>query len=303
MRRSLEVVLGLLDTEVPALLSAEDFAGPMAPSLDLFERMGFLPAEPGMNPVPSCQHCLAGTPYRLAGRHHCNCCGEEVSLVALQIRRLEPEPLLGCLARVWGLCGGVVRLADGLWRLGSLEEGAQATECFYLRGENLPDASRRRLLAYRSVIVLHGKPRRPEIEGYAGRYLALVDVLCVEEYRLVATSLLTSERRGGVIRFDRRTGALYAGDELLGRIPPGSREFHLIAMLADYPGEVVPYAELKRHVGAATGSRDETEEATFCHKLKSRIKHAHGITIIDRLIRTDRRGGGYLLEAALEFRS
>ena len=255
-----------------------------------------------MNPVPTCPLCLAGTPYRVERRYLCNHCRGEVPIESLQLRRLDLESMLRWLAIAWNLRGEIKQVSDALWRLGSWEVGVEATECFYLRGESLPEAARRRLLAYRSVLVLHGKPARPAIDGFAGRFLSLVDALHIEADRLVVLPLTSSTRRGGPVRFDRRTGTLHAGEERLGRIPPGSREFHLIACLADAPGAVVPYADLKRHVGAASGSRDETEEATFCHKLKSRIKHAHDVEVIDRLIRTDRRSGGYLLETSLEFR-
>ena len=58
----------------------------------------------------------------------------------------------------------------------------------------------------------------------------------------------------------------------------------------------MPYRDLKRAVLARTGGRSETDEATFCQKLKSRIKekYVHGI---DRLVVTTNKGDGYRLRA------
>ncbi|MBI1812414.1 hypothetical protein HY285_00800 [Candidatus Peregrinibacteria bacterium] len=55
------------------------------------------------------------------------------------------------------------------------------------------------------------------------------------------------------------------------------------------------YTDLKHFVCDQANSRDGTDEATFCHKLKGRIKTDHHIALIDRLIQTDRKSGGYLL--------
>jgi hypothetical protein len=60
----------------------------------------------------------------------------------------------------------------------------------------------------------------------------------------------------------------------------------------------VPYADLKHEVLRRSGSADTTEEATFCQKLKSRLKK--GLPAIDRLVVTTNKGDGYRLRAFLE---
>jgi hypothetical protein len=295
MRHGLEFLLGLLDERSPASLSREEIEGPHAGAIRLFRSMGFLGSEPSMNPVASCPHCLAGTPYPLGARYRCSRCGSEVDIRDLQLWRLDGDAFLRWLASALSLQGGVERIDDSLWRLGTGESLGHPIECFFLRGPSLAEFAHRRLTAYRSALVLHGKPARPEVAGFTGPILALAEILDASGESLRVSPLASLLRRGGAVSFDRQSGELRAGDVPIGRIPPGTREYHLVAYLADFPGEVITYSDLKRYVCAKTGSSDEADEATYCQKLKSRIKLEHGVGRIDLLIRSDRRGGGYLL--------
>src|SRR5207244_12946799 len=106
-------------------------------------------------------------------------------------------------------------------------------------------------------------------------------------------------RPAGDVRLDARSGALRVGAAWLGEVPLGSKEFFFLDCLARHLDSFVPYADLKRAVLSQTGSRDATEEATFCQGLKSRIKKKW-IPQIDRLIATTNKGEGYRLRAFAE---
>jgi hypothetical protein len=64
--------------------------------------------------------------------------------------------------------------------------------------------------------------------------------------------------------------------------------------LAADPDQFVSYHDLKRDVLSHSGSTDTTDEATFCQKLKSRIK-AKWVPRIDDLLATTNKGDGYRL--------
>ena len=100
------------------------------------------------------------------------------------------------------------------------------------------------------------------------------------------------------VRFESHSGALWAGAEWLGEVPPGTKEFFFLARLAAELDQFVPYADLKHHVLRAAGSTDETEEATFCQKLKNRVKRRY-IPGIDRLLVTTNKGDGYRMRGHL----
>jgi hypothetical protein len=300
MTPPLEFLLGLLDASDPAHVGCEDLCGPYRSLLRWAQCEGILAAEPGMNPVSSCPHCIAGTPYRLGDAYICGRCTSRVELEYLQRWRLETGGFLRWLAAAQHLSGPVEGIGEGLWRIGATQSGAERTECFYLRGEDLPAPALGRLLVYRSALVLHGKLKRPRIEGFEGKILSLLDVLRFDGQALEASPLALLLRRGGAVWFVEASGALLAGDSLLGRIPRGTREFHLVSCLAAHLGVAVPYSDLKRFVCRASRSEDTTEEATFCQKLKSRIKRMHGVQAIDALITTDRAIGGYLLRTELD---
>lgn len=296
MRRNLEFVLRLLDTNSPADVSAEDFDGPHGGLLRILQAMGVIASEPGMNPVPSCPYCFRGSPYLLGGRYVCDDCGSRVGKQYLQLWRCDLPAFLRWYAGQQGLSGGIEQIDDGLWRLGTIVSGDRASECFYLRGVHVTDLSRRRLAAFRSVLVLHGKPEPPRLDSGGARSLSLAEVITADDNGL-AVQPLRSLLNGasGRVSFDPRTGVLRVGDAVAGQVPTGTRECAFLERLELSIGEAVPYADLKRSVRRATGSRDERDEATYCQRLKSRLKHQYGITAIDWLIETDRAVQGYRL--------
>lgn len=303
MRRSLDFAFRLMDFAYPAEVSAEDFDGPHGAALRVLQSMDFLGSEPGMNPVSSCPYCFSGTPYPLGDRYLCNECHSEVEQRQLQLWRFDLEAFLRWFARVQKLSDGIEQIDDGLWRIGTLTRGDQATECFFLRGAECSALALRRLAAFRSVLILHGRSEPPRIDGIRAPTLLITEALAIDGERIIARPLTNfiGHQHAGAVRFDRKTGVLQVGDMALGRIPNGSREFAFLNVLAGALGEVVPYADLKRAVCLATGSIDSRDEATFCHRLKSRLKKDHGIPAIDRVIEADRAQGGYRLlrEAAI----
>src|SRR5206468_7313793 len=98
------------------------------------------------------------------------------------------------------------------------------------------------------------------------------------------------------VRFDVGTGSLFVDDRLLGEVPLSSKEFFFLRYLAEHLDAFVAYADLKREVLRRSGSRDTTEEATFCHRLKNRIKK-RWVAEIDRLLVTTNKADGYRLRA------
>ena len=104
----------------------------------------------------------------------------------------------------------------------------------------------------------------------------------------------------GSIRFAKHSGALWIGDTQAGEVPVGSKEYVFLVCLASHLDHFVPYADLKREVLRRTGSTDETEEATFCQNLKSRIKKKW-VPAIDRLVVTTNKADGYRLRGHVRF--
>ena len=83
-------------------------------------------------------------------------------------------------------------------------------------------------------------------------------------------------------------------------MPFGSKEYHFLACLAESIDRFVAYGDIKHEVLRRSGSRDTTEEATFCQKLKRRIKEKRWIPAIDRLIATTNKADGYRLRGYAE---
>jgi len=303
MHPSLDFLFRLLDGSYPAVVSAEELDGPHEKALYVCQRMGFLATEPSMNAVPSCPACVAGTPYRQGDRYICNRCRSPVDVRQLQLWRFDLPSLLRWFSGEQHLQGDIERIDDGLWRLGTLDAGGGIRECFYVRGAGCSDRARERLAAFQRVVLLHGKREPPRIEAVPARSLLFADTVTIRGERLDARPLpaFFERQRTAAVRFHPATGQLSLGDALLGRIAAGTREFAFLERLSDAQGEVIAYGELKRAVCRATGSIDSRDEATFCHRLKSRLKKNHGITAIDRLIEADRAQGGYRLlrEASL----
>src|SRR5437868_4776709 len=78
MANDLEFLLGILERDKPLVVAQEDFDCAHGRALRLWQRLGFVDAEPSANPAPSCPHCFEGVPYRIGERHICSCCGSTV---------------------------------------------------------------------------------------------------------------------------------------------------------------------------------------------------------------------------------
>lgn len=300
MPASLEFILGLLDRDSTATVSYEDFAGAHGPALRLWQRLGFLAREPGRNPVPSCPHCEAGVPYRRGGGFLCASCHSPVDPRHLLLWRLELGAFLTWLARALDLTGPVQAIDDHLWQLGRTSERGRAGEYFFWRSGELSERERTRLLAFRSAVLLSALPGGRRIVGFRGPSVSLVELLRLEGRTLRIAGLDRLVRGGGVIRFDAESGALWADDRWLGEVPLGSKEFHLLACLSQQLDRYVAYADLKHYVLGQTGGRDSTDEATFCQKIKRRIKEKGFVPAIDRLITKTNKGDGYRLRGRVE---
>ena len=101
-------------------------------------------------------------------------------------------------------------------------------------------------------------------------------------------------RGGGEVRFDPLRGRLDVAGVWQGEVPVASREHAFLACLARRQGQYVAYIDIKREVRRCAGGRDSRDDASFCHRLKSRIKKKY-IPHIDLLLSTSNRADGYLL--------
>jgi len=298
MQSSLEFILGLLERHFPAFASGEDFAGAHGQALRLWQRRGFLSRQPESNPVRSCPHCREGVPYRLGGRFVCAVCQSPVDHQCLHRWRFNLDAFLSWLAQGLKLKAGVRQVDEYLWQLGSLWHGDLRYECFFCLGGMLSQQGRQRLLAYRNALLLSGLPTAAPVDAFPGHCLSLLEILDQEKRSLKVTDLARVMHGGGAVRFDDESGAFWAGDQLLGHIPVDSTEYHLLSCLSQRIDEFVPYADIKHFVLHNSGSRDTTEEATFCQRLKSRIKKR--VPRIDDFIATTNKGRGYQLRAHME---
>lgn len=296
MSGSLTFFIGLLESGPSAAVSLEDVEGEHGDFLRSCQRLGFVSREPGMHPIPSCPHCGEGVPYRIADRFLCNHCRSGIDSRHLLLWPLDIEVFLRWLAKTLKLRGGVRRIEEQLWQLGTLVSSDSPCECFYCKAGPLSDAARDRLAAYRRAIVLYGLSRSAT-EHVAHPSVSLLEVLRLGRNLTILhpSQFLRTDR---TIRFDPKAGAIWAGQELLGEVPLHSREHAFLACLAEQQDAFVPYADIKRCVLEMTGSRDETEEATFCQGLKSRIKKKW-IPQLDQLIVTTNKGEGYRLRAVI----
>ncbi len=300
MRASHEFLLGLLDRDEAACVAREDIGGPHGPALRLWQEAGLMDRAPGSHAAAGCPWCNEGEAYPLGERLLCRSCRSVIDPCELHVWRLHLPALLGWVAGQWGLRGGVRRIDARLWQLGTLDldPGQSASECFYRRSGPLLVEAERRLAAYQRVIVLHGSPLPDFSAGPGQRCLFLPSLLAPRP----PLALIRPEgplRQHGPVRFDREAGILWAGDERLGEVPVGSKEWAFLDCLAGLRGRFVSYADIKRDVLHRTGSRDSTEEATFCHRLKSRIKRNGWVPKIDLLLATTNKAVGYRLRGEI----
>jgi hypothetical protein len=209
--------------------------------------------------------------------------------------RFDLEAFLAWLAKTLKLQGGVRPVDERLWQLGSIRRGEIPHECFFRRSGPLSAPGRKRLLAYRNAVLLRALPGGEQLDGFHGPSLSLTELLHQDRGSLTAGSLSDLLWAQAAVRFEGSSGALFLGETWLGEVPVGCKEYHLLARLAQEQDAFVPYADLKRYVLEHAGSADTTDEATFCQKLKSRLKRS--VPQIDSLIATTNKGDGYRLRA------
>jgi hypothetical protein len=298
MPTDLEFVLGLLNRSYPAFASHDDFLGPHAPVLRLWQRMGFLAAEPEPHPVPSCPYCQEGVPISVGRTFLCACCLSSVDPGHLLRWRFDLDALLRWLANSLALQGDVRRVDESLWQLGSLAGERGVTACFFSRG-SLSEHGRQQILAYRSVLLLRPLPQADIPNGFGGPCVSLLEIIRKDTDGLAVGGMSQILFGRGTVRFDDASGTLWAGDAWLGEVPVGSKEHAFLACLARSLDHFVPYADLKHEVLRLSGSRDTTDEATFCQKLKGRIKRKW-VPEIERLIATTNKADGYRLRGHVE---
>ncbi len=290
--RDVEFAIGLFDHAAARGITADDLDGSHGDVLRTWQTLGFIARAPGMHPFPSCPHCDDGTPYRLGGRTLCNACGSSVDRRHLLLWPLDRHAMLGAIAGHFRLRGGVQRIEDCLWQLGTGDVDGEPVECFYRRHGTLSAHGQRRLAAYRRVLALHAPDTAHDHPQFA-QWAPLL-ALFTPDGSLAPTTLGALLQPRGSVRFELQSGALWVGDTLLGEVPVGSREYHLLACLAAQLDYFVPYSDLKCEVLRRAGGADETDEATFCHALKRRIKK-RWVAEIDRLVATTNKGDGYRL--------
>jgi hypothetical protein len=299
MPASPEFVLGLLDEADPARAAYDDFRGPHGPALRAWQRRGFLASAPEPNPVPSCPRRREGVPVAAGGRLLCGLCLSTVDRGHLGLWRFDLDRLLAWLARALGLEGGV-RPIDG---------PALAARAPPGRGPPV-----RVLLPPRRAAVGRrpgppaGVPGRPPAAppGGAGRRRGVRRAGAVAPGRPPAGRAVPARHRAGRAPPRPRGRALRRGE----RGPVGRRRVARRGarrqqgvpppgLFGGAPRPVRRLRDLKHEVLGRSGSRDATEEATFCQKLEGRIK-ARWVAEIDRLIATTNKGDGYRLRGLVE---
>ncbi len=298
MTASLELLLGLLDEERTPAVSKEDLEGENGLALRVCQEIGFLSKETAVNPVLSCPYCTDGVPYRLGKRLICNHCRSTVEDQELLLWQIDREGFLRWLAAELHLRGNVRRVNSCLWQLGTWAGEGEILECFFRTRGTLSDPAKNRLSAYRNVLVLYGLSPPTNDSLVPSRFLSLLELLRMDDTLHVA-DLAPLLRPRGNVRFDMHSGTLWAGEAWMGEVPFGSKEFFFLRCLAERLDRFVAYADLKHEVLRQSGSIDETEEATFCQGLKSRIKKKW-IPEIDRLIVTTNKADGYRLRSYAE---
>lgn len=295
MHSALELLIGLLNPDALSLVDWDDLQGRFGQFLQACQVAGFVSLQPCSHPVPSCPRCCEGVPYRLGGRLVCNCCHSAVDPRYLRCWRFDITSFLRWLAGQLHLRGDVRPVDDCCWQLGSHEDRDGLSECFFVQGEAISDKARGRLAAYRNSVVLYGLHRPREVEGLSVTLVSLLGMLGLEQS--LSAGPLRPLDRSGVIRFQPRSGRLEAAGSCLGEVPPGCREHAFLDCLWHRQGEFVAYGDIKRAVLRVTGGEDSRDEASFCHRLKSRIKKKY-VRHIDALISTSNKSDGYRLRVS-----
>ncbi|MGL4554079.1 MAG: hypothetical protein ACRC33_23195 [Gemmataceae bacterium] len=293
---AVEFLLRLLDHHPVALVDWDDLHGRFSALLAACQTAGFLSHIPKRHPRPSCPSCGEGVPYPLGGRHLCDRCHATVEPHHLQCWPLDLRAFLGWLAAQLHLRGEVRSIDGRFWQLGAHADASGSCECFFSLGGRISGAARERLLAHRSAVILYGWRRPSDAESLPATAVSLLEVLGLGE-ALHATHW--AARGAGAVLFDAASGRLDAGGFWCGEVSPGSREHAFLACLASSQGQFVGYARLKQVVLQATGGRDTRDAASFCHRIKSRIKKRH-VLGIDSLVSASNKGDGYRLLARRE---
>jgi hypothetical protein len=289
-----EFLLGLVAQDGSPCATQEDFDSPHGVALRRWQDLGVVGREAAHLRAAGCPHCDEGVPHLVGGRYLCNVCWSRVDPAYLLVWAVDLRAFLGHLAALLRLHGGVRPVGEYLWQLGTGQSGGEPVECFYSRRGNLTAPEQQRLRAYRRLLAFHGPLTTPGAEPPA-RWVPLVELFGPDGL-LVPRDLAALLRSRGRVRFEADSGTLWVGDARLGEVPLGSREHCFLVCLHEQLDRYVPYADLKREVLRRTGGTDGTEEATFCQKLKSRIKVRY-IAGIDTLIVTSNKGDGYRLRA------
>lgn len=289
--RNVDFLLGLLAAGRPTFVAAEDLDGPHGDAIRRWQELGFIGRDSGRQPHQTCPYC-EGVPYRAEGRFVCDACRsgiDERELLAWPVHR---DAFLTALAAHLGLPDGVGAIDGGLWALGTARIDGQPVVCFCHLGGPLSQPERAELARYRHSLVL--SVQSPPSDSF-GRWVSLAAVIDPDgDFAPVTIADLYRER--GPVRFDEASGTLRVGVTVVGEVPLGSREWAFLSALTEQLGQFVSYGELKRAVLRRTAGRGDTDEATFCQKLKSRIK-AKYMPGIDRLVVTSNKGDGYRLRA------
>ncbi|MGK2908696.1 MAG: hypothetical protein ACSLE1_02670, partial [Sphingobium sp.] len=280
-----------------ACVAADDFDGPHGAAIRNWQALGFVAREPSADPAPSCPHCGEGTPCSLGGRVLCNACHSAADARDLWLWSFDAGRFLQWLAAEAGLRGGVRRLDAGTWQLGTWATDEERVEFFFRAGGSQSELGRTRISAYRRALIVFGRTRPAGAIPGDAPCVSLLE-LVRSENGLSVVPLSEAFEPNERVRFDAGTGGLWLGTELLGEVPHGSKEYHFLQRLAADLDKFVAYPDLKRDVLSRSGSRDTTDEATFCQKLKSRIK-AKWVPRIDELLVTTNKGDGYRLRAEL----
>lgn len=291
MRRPGEIIAGLLERGERAWANARDWTGDDRLTFHKLRGIGALAPEPLLQPSPTCPYCGLGAPHAWSGRIVCDECQTILDPVNCLVWPFHADRFFRWFSRETQLKGTVAPLCAGAWQLGCFVADQVAWECFYAGTQPHSSEAWSRLRAYRNVLLIRGSIPE-EYSTDTGRQVLLANVL--GDFTIDAGTLPECVRPPGRVRFDPTSGGVWTGSILQGEVSPGSREYYLLARLAAEIDHYVAYGDLKQFVLRESRSRDQTDEATFCQRLKSRIKK-HAIPAIDRLIVTSNKGDGYRL--------